>query len=135
MKKLYLTLLLIVCWIVPTAAQLQILTPITQEEALVYAKKEFEGRDVDYYIYDKGNSNHWIFFVDAEPTLGWEHECYLVRVNKTPDAVQSSLVVTKTQYSMPPSGDFSPIDVKNRYGVNANVRPVVSNQSSFQRCF
>lgn len=68
--------------------------------------------------------NTWMFFVDAEPWKGWEHDCYLVCVDKR-QATNQSLVPQKTKFRLPPNGNFTPLDVKNRYGVRRNQTPYV----------
>ena len=49
---------------------------VTRSEALEIAQRQFEGRDVDYYYLD-GNPVEFVIFVDAQPMMNWEHECYI----------------------------------------------------------
>ena len=66
----------------------------------------------------------WIFFVDADPMKGWEHDCYLLYVPKT-ISTNGSPLVQNQKFRFPPDGNFTPIEVKNRYGSRANQKPVV----------
>lgn len=100
---------------------------VTQAEALVIAQKEFQGRDVDYYIRQDNNQTFWTIFVDAEPTKGWEHECYTLSIHKTISIpVEYARVFIKTTNKLPPSGTFIPLSVKNRYGANSSIKPSVN---------
>lgn len=51
---------------------------VTRDEALSSAKSYFTSRDVDYYLANRDSTTtDWQIFVDADPTAGWCHECYL----------------------------------------------------------
>lgn len=107
---------------------------VSQEEALSVVQRCFSGRDVDYFLLE-GNSNHgttmsiptWTFFVDAEPMKGWEHECYVCKVPRmvNGNAQLSPRNVDMESRSTPPSGNYVPLSVTNRYDSNANIKPVV----------
>lgn len=57
--------------------------PISQEQALEIVQNQFEARDVDYYLVElQSGMDVWTFFIDANPTAGWEHECYMATVAK-----------------------------------------------------
>ncbi len=106
---------------------------ITQREALSAVETAFEGKDVDIY-YIKTNSiipSTWDFFIDAEPLKGWEHECYVYKVNSK-RTTGSTPLMRKHKYTMPPEGlELKPAKVKNRYGGNVNVVPQISlNQNT-----
>lgn len=139
--KLTLLCLLMSC-VLSTAvgAQFQL---VTKEEALEIAKQEFSGRDVDYFILDDNGSTTWTIFVDAEPMKGWEHECYVLLIPRAINITINPTVSTrKIRRKLPPSGNFVPLLVKNRYGTNANQKPVVAKvtqsnaeQSAAQRTY
>lgn len=122
------------------AAQFQL---VTRDEALEIAKQEFSGRDVDYFIRDDNNSTTWTIFVDAEPMKGWEHECYVLQIPRAINVTINPTVTTrKIRRKLPPSGNFVPLLVRNRYGTNANSKPIVakvaqsnSEQSVAQRTY
>lgn len=106
------------------AAQFQL---VTRDEALEIAKQEFSGRDVDYFIRDDNNSTTWTIFVDAEPMKGWEHECYVLQIPRAINVTINPTVTTrKIRRKLPPSGNFVPLLVRNRYGTNANSKPIVA---------
>lgn len=111
---------------------------VSRQEALSIVKMCFNEQDVDYYLCDDPvlnvmsegeklsflQSNAWIFFVDAEPMKGWEHDCYIVSIAKE---IREYLYPTPllTKFRLPPMGNFSPLEVKNRYGVRAFQKPYV----------
>ncbi|MCM1071339.1 MAG: C13 family peptidase [[Clostridium] fimetarium] len=91
---------------------------IEDQAALSKVKRLFEGRDVDYYrVTSSVEQASWQFFVDAEPTKGWEHECYLVSVYNLTDPPALAAL------RMPPNVDMTPVLVSNRYGASANDKP------------
>lgn len=105
---------------------------VTKEEAMAAVKDKFEGQDVDFYILElKATMSTWEFFVDARPMQGWEHECYTLSVPKyvNANAIYVSLPVNMYRESLPPHGNYIPFDVKNRYGNNATVKPIVRKNS------
>lgn len=138
MKQKFKLLCLLLCCLTASSAIAQQVRNISKQEALSIAKMSFNGRDVDYYLCEDtvlnirseghnlsiSQSDTWTFFVDAEPLKGWEHDCYLVRVAKRVGAYQSPALLT-TKFRLPPNGKFTPLDVKNRYGVRANQKPHV----------
>lgn len=107
---------------------------ITQAEALEIAQQQFQDRDVDYYIQESGKlvgmnmGGEWKIFVDAEPMKGWEHDCYLLTIPK--NVLTDIVPVSTTPLTLPPSsGNYVPLLVTNRYGINANSKPIFSSSS------
>lgn len=138
MKQRIKLLCLLFCCLTASSAIAQQVRNISKQEALSIVKKAFHAQDVDYYLCEDAVLNvmsegqnlsfsqgdTWTFFVDAEPLKGWEHDCYLVRVVKRIGTYQSPAPL-KTKLRLPPNGNFTPLDVKNRYGVRANQKPHV----------
>lgn len=138
MKQKIKLLCLLLCCLTASSAIAQQVRNISKQEALSIAKMSFNGQDVDYYLCEDAilnirseghnlsisQSDTWTFFVDAEPLKGWEHDCYLVRVAKRIGAYQSPAPLA-TKFRLPPNGNFTPLDVKNRYGVRASQKPHV----------
>lgn len=138
MKQRIKLLCLLFCCLTASSAIAQQVRNISKQEALSIVKKAFHAQDVDYYLCEDAvlnvmsegqnlpfsQSDTWTFFVDAEPLKGWEHDCYLVRVVKRIGTYQSPAPL-KTKLRLPPNGNFTPLDVKNRYGVRANQKPHV----------
>ena len=121
-----LTLLsLLMCCILSSAAFAQTHS-VSKAEALTIAQRQFQGKDVDYFILQDNSQTAWTIFVDAEPMKGWEHECYVLTVPKTiTTSVNAAVPSSKVERKLPPSGNFAPLSVKNRYGTNANSKPTV----------
>lgn len=103
---------------------------VSQHDALAIAQRQFAGKDVDYYILSNSSSTVWNIFVDAEPMKGWQHDCYILTIPKSTTSNISAIVPKKEFRKMPPSEDYAPLSVKNRYGVNANSKPQVRKVSS-----
>ncbi|WP_024999574.1 C13 family peptidase [Prevotella falsenii] len=134
--------MLLCCLISSSAIAQQRLRNVSKQEAFSVVKGIFSGQDVDYYLCEdpvlkvegEGNdlnfsqSGTWTFFVDAEPLKGWEHDCYIVRVVKRIGEYQSP-APQSTKLRLPPMGNFSPLEVKNRYGTHANLKPYVKKES------
>lgn len=119
---------LMICYIISPAAIAQTCR-VTQAEALTIAQRQFQGKDVDYFILQDKHPTTWTIFVDAEPMKGWEHECYLLTIPKSiPTSLNDVEPLSSVQRKMPPSGDFTPLSVKNRFGTNANSKPVVTKE-------
>ena len=119
---------LMICYIISPAAIAQI-RRVSQAEALTIAQQQFQGKDVDYFILQDKHPTTWTIFVDAEPMKGWEHECYLLTIPKSiPTSLNAVEPLSSVQRKMPPSGDFTPLSVKNRFGTNANSKPVVTKE-------
>ncbi len=124
MKRAFIIIMLILCCTLSTTADTN---QLSLSEALAIAEGQFEGKDVDYYVLQEDNASVWRIFVDAEPTKGWEHDCYLLTIPKT---TNSGILASKTQLRMPPFGNFVPLRVKNRFGAYANERPTVKKSAS-----
>lgn len=103
---------------------------ISKEEALAIAQQQFRGRDVDYYILeDDSTLNNWVFFVDAQPMKGWEHECYTFQIPKIiTHTYNPSRPIVKNRRTLPPEGNFVPLLTKNRFGTNATSKPSVAKK-------
>ena len=137
-KRFKFLFLLLCCLISSSAIAQQRLRNVSKQEAFSLVKDKFSGQDVDYYLCedpvlkiegennfpDPSQSGTWTFFVDAEPMKGWEHDCYIVRVVKRIGEYQSP-IPQSTKFRLPPMGNFSPLEVKNRYGIKANQKPYV----------
>lgn len=104
------------------------ITIVSKEKALQIVSKEFSNRDVDYYILENNSDLYWTIFIDAEPMKGWEHECYITTVPKTS---YNNIIVTPTltERTLPPAGNFVPLQVRNRYGMNSNQKPIVATNT------
>lgn len=138
MQKKINFLCLLFCCLTASPAIAQRVRNVSKQEALSIAKMGFYGQDVDYYLCEDAvlnvrsegqnlsfsQSDTWIFFVDAEPLKGWEHDCYLICVTKRVRTDQSP-VSRITKFRLPPNGNFTPLEVKNRYGKWANQKPHV----------
>ncbi len=119
-------LILFMLWCALPLASNSFKQVISQSEALQYVKEEFNGQDVDYYV--RTNGSNWEIFVDANPMQGWEHDCYVYSVPKL--CSSDKPIITSEHRTLPPTGDFTPIEVKNRYGLNANVKPLVKKNEN-----
>lgn len=131
MKNLFINLLF--CCIFATslhASAVPIPNAISQNDALTIAQKQFVGQDVDYYILTDKSEGLWTIFVDAEPMKGWQHNCYILTIPKFTRVNKESVTPQKKLRSMPPSEDYAPLLVKNRYGDNASSKPKVKKQTS-----
>ena len=138
MEKKIKFLFLLLCCLINSPAIAQQMRDVSRQEALSIVKMCFNDQDVDYYLCDDPvlnvmsegeklsflQSNAWIFFVDAEPMKGWEHDCYIVSIAKKIGKYQSPASLS-TKFRLPPMGNFSPLEVKNRYGVRAFQKPYV----------
>ena len=138
MEKKIKFLFLLLCCLINSPAIAQQMRDVSRQEALSIVKMCFNEQDVDYYLCDDPvlnvmsegeklsflQSNAWIFFVDAEPMKGWEHDCYVVSIAKKIGKYQSPAPLS-TKFRLPPMGNFSPLEVKNRYGVRAFQKPYV----------
>ena len=138
MEKKIKFLFLLLCCLINSPAIAQQMRDVSRQEALSIVKMCFNEQDVDYYLCDDPvlnvmsegeklsflQSNEWIFFVDAEPMKGWEHDCYIVRIAKKIGKYQYPASLS-TKFRLPPMGNFSPLEVKNRYGVRAFQKPYV----------
>lgn len=64
-----------------------------------------------------------VIFVDEEPMKGWEHKCSIIKVPVQRHLSGSSIPYSKEDLTMPPSEYMlRPVDVKNRYGSNAELK-------------
>ncbi|MBO5468056.1 MAG: hypothetical protein J6A02_11560 [Prevotella sp.] len=134
MKKLLVTFVLL---IISQTIFSQLIGGLTEKlvpksEAIATVKSYYIGQDVDYYIKATEigiTDDNWIIFVDEEPTKGWAHNCALYTIPKKILGLGYLPVISRLQ--MPPAGmNFSPLDVKNRYGDNANLKLTVSSSNS-----
>lgn len=129
MKARITFLCMVMCCIFSPSAFAQ-LHSVSIDDALSIVQRQFQGRDVDYFIRQDNNSSVWTFFVDAEPMKGWEHECYLLTVPKNAiTSINTMKPSRKKLLKLPPSGNYFPLLVKNRYGSNANSKPAVAKVS------
>lgn len=128
-KNIIFLILSFVLFSVPVAQGIIVKYPVSRERAIENVKMDFEGRDVIYYIKNDPQSSEWTFFVDAEPTKGWEHECYLVRIFKYSENA-NSVIKKAFRRSLPPEGNFEPLESKKRYEDRLNIKPVVRYSSN-----
>lgn len=105
-------------------------TNITEAEALAIVKTHMQGQDVDYYSFKKTtNPLYWFIFVDCEPNKGWEHSCKMFSIMKKRTSGTQSYTVA--DYTMPPQGTYTHLEVKDRYGdVTSNRANVKAKQLS-----
>jgi hypothetical protein len=104
-------------------------TSVSKDEALSIAKLQFKGQDVDYFILD-ATTPIWTIFVDAEPMKGWKHDCYSIRIPKETKEPIDSITPVIVKMQIPPTGNYIPLSVKNRYGSNANSKPSVKKRTA-----
>ena len=125
MRKIFSLLCFVVGCLLSLTASAQTYS-VSEKEALEIAQRQFQDQDVDYYIQDYTASTNWVIFVDAEPMKGWQHDCYLLAIPKT-SAVPATATTPKAKIllKLPPTGNYKPLEVKNRYGSNANATPRV----------
>lgn len=123
LKKNFLFLLL--CTLISRVAYSET-HKVTRNEALEIAQRQFEGRDVDYYYLDN-NPVEFVIFVDAQPMMNWEHECYTLTIPKVINTdVKHATPSRVTPGTMPPSyAIFQPLSVKSRSNNSASEKPVV----------
>lgn len=119
-----------------TAKPSQPIQPLTKEEALAEVKEYFENVDADYFLIEQGESaDNWKIFVDPSPLKGWSHQCYSFKLYKRPMIIGgigggTTHVASIDTLQRPPVRTMSPLDVKNRYGTNANMRLKISKNES-----
>lgn len=129
MKQTKFLLSMFLCCCIFASTFAQELNP-SQNRAFRIVQSLFKSRDVDYYMLKdtlRPYEAAYTFFVDAEPMKGWEHECYLIKIpynfNITTDYPHN---INKKQMSLPPSsGIYVQLFPKNRYGINAEIKPLV----------
>lgn len=107
---------ILLCCLSTTAAA------VTVNEALQFAKQYFQDYDADYFQKLDTYTNDYVIYVDAEPMKGWPHKCYLVGVHKF---IENRLTGF-TEYQYAPDGEYVALEVKNRYGANATIKPIVA---------
>lgn len=112
---------------------------ITKEKALEFVKFHFSNRVCDYYLC-KTLSNYnppaplsntrgeWVIFVDPEPGKGWKHTAYISRVPKV--CSTTGFIPALESVQMPPDDILIPLDVTNKYGSNATLKPKVERNSN-----
>lgn len=105
---------------------------VTRDEALSSAKSYFTSRDADYYLANRDSTTtDWQIFVDANPTAGWCHECYLFSFPRRVTSFEYGNPIAPSRIDtlqMPPHSNFSPLDVKDRLGENAHSKPNVAKR-------
>ena len=139
MRQKLIFLVMLLCSVYASAVDLIETGPertLTKADALEIAQKVFRGKDVDYFILNDDTLQNWVIFVDAEPMKGWGHECYLLDFPKKTTFVHNeNVVVSGIRMSVPPTGNFVPLLVRNRYGLSANQKTLCckwqSNQCTF----
>lgn len=123
MHRFICTLASVVLTVGYITAQITPSNELSEEEAFAMVKNTFSDMDPDFYGFTPEGelvpSYVTHYFVDPEPLMGWEHECYVVTVDKKKKQCSMNL------YNMPPKGDYTIKEVKNRYGNLANHEPIV----------
>lgn len=130
MKNVLLLLSVVFNCLFSTVSLAQTAESISKDDALAIAQKQFVGKDVDYYILSNSTSAVWNIFVDAEPMKGWQHDCYVLTIPKATTTDINTIRPRKLLRKMPPKEDYAPLLVKNRYGSNANTKPLVKKAVS-----
>lgn len=130
MKNVLLLLSVVFNCLFSTVSLAQTAKSISKDDALAIAQKQFVGKDVDYYIFSNSTSAVWNIFVDAEPMKGWQHDCYVLTIPKATTTDINTIRPRKVLRKMPPKEDYAPLLVKNRYGSNANTKPLVKKAVS-----
>lgn len=136
MKRSIFVLLLLAIFVTSIHSAEVLYRQVPLREALEIAKDQFPGADYDYYHLQDQSAVFWTIFVDAEPMKNWNHDCYLVKCPKNVEAGLSSptspstVIPSISQTASPPIGRYIPLDVKIRYGANANSKPMVLKASS-----
>lgn len=134
-KNLIMIMASLICAIGNTtfAQTTKIATLVSKEDALSIAERQFEGKDVDYYILNNGTSLNWTIFVDAEPTKGWEHECYVLTIPKIITTSLSDAAPTrKVSGKLPPDDNYEPLSVKNNV---QNLNQYNNQYNNFTRIY
>lgn len=131
MKKLTLLLLVLcTCWLT-SAAQAISGRYLTLQDALNEARKDHSYHDCDYYEMEASSDNHFMILVDADPTQPWPHEYYTYYVPTYKD-VEGKHQTQKVKYSKsnPPKRNYiQALDVKNRMGDAAYLKPHIAKRS------
>ena len=130
MKNVLLLLSVVFNCLFSTVSLAQTAKSISKDDALAIAQKQFVGKDVDYYILSNSTSAVWNIFVDAEPMKGWQHDCYVLTIPKATTTDINTIRPRKLLRKMPPKENYAPLLVKNRYGSNANTKPLVKKAVS-----
>lgn len=100
---------------------------VTSADALSIAQNQFEGQDVDYYLIP--DSTDWKIFVDAEPLLGWAHDCYILTIPKSIAGSLSQITPDSQYMNFPPATRMEPLAVVNRYKDQTYDRPQVQKSN------
>ncbi|MBD5214937.1 MAG: hypothetical protein HDS78_00165 [Bacteroidales bacterium] len=123
--KTKIIILFVILYQLLTASAFAQTVQVTSADALGIAHKQFEGRDVDYYLVP--DSTSWLIFVDAMPQANWMHECYLLTIPKISTVCTNQIIPETEALRMPPDG-IEPLDVKRRYDPNGYKKPVVKGR-------
>lgn len=132
LKTKLLTLLAICCLLV-TSASAQ--SPFfSAQDGVNFLKQQFPNKDFDYYscsrIVNGVVERYQCIFIDAQPTAGWEHDCYIFTVDELEIlSNKKQTPILANPLKLPPKGIYNPISVKNRYGTQATVKPTVAKLS------
>lgn len=112
MRRTVLFLIIAICGFINAGKVYAATYPVTVEDALAMAKRQFSGQDVNYFLVDNGNDSSWTIFIDAEPMKRWGHECYtLTCPRSTSSLYMADVRAVKVLDQMPPEGDYTPLDV------------------------
>lgn len=112
MRKIVLIFIIAICGFINAGNAYAATYPVTVEDALAMAKRQFSGRDVNYFLVDNGNDNSWTIFIDTEPMKRWGHECYTLTCPRSTNSLfMADVQAVKVLDQMPPEGDYTPLDV------------------------
>lgn len=147
MKKFLFSFIILLAWCVCAGAQglefggavIDKLKIVSMTEALDFAKDATNPKECDYYIGEvqrttdgigsstsSTSKNTWLVFVDEHPNAGWEHPCKYVYVSKYKPTAANKPDISIIDSLCPPGNvKLRPIDVKNRLGNKAKVKPLV----------
>lgn len=132
MKKLVLLVwcMLVILFEAYSQITIQPTQVVTLKAALDAVKVYYPEVDADYFAVDSDKaSNSWTIFVDPSPLKGWEHECYTYTIPKTVPGSLSVSNVTRTTRMIPPIGEFTALDCKDRYENIVLSKPIVKVNS------
>lgn len=101
---------------------------LTKDEALQICKAKFAEKVVDIYVKSDSSAKSWSFFIDAEPTKNWEHDCYIINIAYTATKADSTAIESMQKLKFPPKDfkNYIPIDISVnipiKYGHTPNIQ-------------
>ncbi len=98
---------------------------VTPDEALTIVQRDFTNQDVNYFLAQNGEASYWSIFVDPNPMKGWQHECYMYRINKLVGQTDS-IIPNIVTLQNPPEYNLEPLNNINRYGLRILEKPNIA---------